>query len=66
MAPVLYRRLQIKGFYFKQEGKYALGCDLIAPNGYGEIIGGGQREDDEIVLENNCKFYCSIENFKKI
>ncbi|HTL12971.1 MAG TPA: asparagine--tRNA ligase, partial [Bdellovibrionota bacterium] len=45
---------QIKAFYFKQSdtvggpgvthgGKYALGCDLIAPDGYGEIIGGSQR-----------------------
>jgi len=23
-----------------------LGCDCIAPEGYGEIIGGGQREED--------------------
>lgn len=47
---------QIKAFYFKQSdviggpgvahGKYALGCDLIAPDGFGEIIGGGQREDN--------------------
>ncbi len=48
---------QIKAFYFKQSdsvggpgvtgnGKYALGCDLIAPQGYGEIIGGGQREEN--------------------
>jgi len=54
---------QIKAFYFKQtntvsglgvvgeNGKYALGCDLIAPDGYGEIIGGGQREDDLATLE---------------
>lgn len=54
---------QIKAFYFKQSdeldgppvfnknGKYALGCDLIAPDGYGEIIGGGQREDDLATLE---------------
>lgn len=52
---------QIKAFYFKQSdtvggpgvsgnGKYALGCDLIAPNGYGEVIGGGQREEDVDVL----------------
>ena len=26
--------------------KLALGVDLLAPEGYGEIIGGGQREDD--------------------
>jgi asparaginyl-tRNA synthetase len=52
---------QIKAFYFKQSdtvggpgvegnGKYALGCDLIAPMGYGEIIGGGQREENVDVL----------------
>ena len=53
---------QIKAFYFKQSdtvggpgvtgtGKYALGCDLIAADGYGEIIGGGQREEDFAVLK---------------
>lgn len=53
---------QIKAFYFKQSdtvggpgvttnGKYALGCDLIAPDGYGEIIGGGQREESAAVLQ---------------
>ena len=28
----------------------ALGVDVLAPEGYGEIIGGGQREDDLEVL----------------
>lgn len=53
---------QIKAFYFKQSdtvggpavtgtGKYALGCDLIAPDGYGEVIGGGQREESAEVLK---------------
>jgi asparaginyl-tRNA synthetase len=53
---------QIKAFYFKQSdsvggpgvtgtGKYALGCDLIAPQGYGEIIGGGCREENLDVLK---------------
>ncbi len=44
---------QIKSFYFKQSdsGKYALGCDLIAPDGYGEIIGGGEREADYETLK---------------
>jgi len=53
---------QIKAFYFKQSdtvggpategtGKYALGCDLMAPDGYGEIIGGGQREESYEVLK---------------
>jgi asparaginyl-tRNA synthetase len=36
----------IKGFYFEVDPKRpecALGIDLLAPEGYGEIIGGGQR-----------------------
>ncbi len=41
----------IKAFYFKRDKNYALGCDLIAPDGYGEIIGGGQREEDETLLK---------------
>ncbi|MFL5387550.1 MAG: asparagine--tRNA ligase, partial [Myxococcales bacterium] len=39
----------LKAFYFKkdaQDPKLALGVDVLAPEGYGEIIGGGQREDD--------------------
>lgn len=45
----------IKAFYMKQDPKDAtksLSCDLIAPEGYGEIIGGGQREDNlELLLK---------------
>jgi asparaginyl-tRNA synthetase len=38
----------VKAFYMKRDesGKYALNSDLLAPEGYGEIIGGSQREDD--------------------
>ncbi len=45
---------QIKSFYFKKDPKdtrLALGCDLIAPDGYGEIIGGGQREESYETLK---------------
>ncbi len=54
-VPVFVHRFpkQIKAFYFKhdpQNPKFALGCDLIAPDGYGEVIGGGQREDDYSTL----------------
>ena len=38
----------IKAFYMKEDPKepgYSMSCDLLAPEGYGEIIGGGQRED---------------------
>ncbi|HEY8426442.1 MAG TPA: asparagine--tRNA ligase [Limnochordales bacterium] len=39
----------IKAFYMKpdpQRPEVVLGADLLAPEGYGEIIGGGQRIDD--------------------
>jgi asparaginyl-tRNA synthetase len=28
-----------------QEPEYSMSCDLLATEGYGEIIGGGQREE---------------------
>jgi asparaginyl-tRNA synthetase len=40
---------QIKAFYFEPDSErpeLALGVDFIAPEGYGEIIGGGQRIHD--------------------
>ena len=43
----------IKAFYMKRDEEnndLALGVDMIAPEGYGEIIGGGQREDDLDIL----------------
>jgi asparaginyl-tRNA synthetase len=39
----------VKAFYMKKDPDrpdLALGVDMLAPEGYGEIIGGGQREDD--------------------
>jgi asparaginyl-tRNA synthetase len=55
--PVMVHRYpaSMKAFYFKKDPadpKVALGCDVLAPEGYGEIIGGGQREDDLAVLES--------------
>ncbi len=38
--------MAVKAFYMKQEGNKAACVDVIAPEGYGEMIGGGQREDD--------------------
>jgi len=40
---------QVKAFYMKrdpEDERYALAVDMLAPEGYGEIIGGSQREDD--------------------
>ncbi|MBI3544676.1 MAG: asparagine--tRNA ligase, partial [Deltaproteobacteria bacterium] len=53
--PVWMHRMpaEIKAFYFKKDPtnpKLALGCDLIALDGYGEIIGGGQREENYAAL----------------
>ncbi|HYJ32360.1 MAG TPA: asparagine--tRNA ligase [Candidatus Binatia bacterium] len=39
----------VKAFYMKRDPKderLSLSCDLLAPEGYGEIVGGGEREDD--------------------
>ena len=39
----------VKAFYMKRDpadGTKALCVDVLAPEGYGEIIGGGQRADD--------------------
>ena len=49
--PVIIDRYpsQVKAFYFQpdpERPELALGVDVIAPEGYGEIIGGGQRIHD--------------------
>ncbi len=54
--PVIIHRYpaDLKAFYFKfdpNDSKLALGMDVLAPEGYGEIVGGGQREDDLATLE---------------
>ncbi len=49
---------QIKAFYMKNDPEQpdkALCVDMLAPEGYGEIIGGGQREDDLETLEKKIK-----------
>lgn len=48
----------IKAFYMKEDPKepgYAMGCDLLATEGYGEVIGGGQREDNLEILTRKIK-----------
>jgi asparaginyl-tRNA synthetase len=54
--PVMVHRypLASKAFYMKTDPadpRLALCVDVLAPEGYGEIIGGGQREDDLARLE---------------
>ena len=53
--PVIVHRYPAacKAFYMKgdpDDSQLALCMDVLAPEGYGEIIGGGQREDDLEVL----------------
>lgn len=53
--PVIVHRYPTacKAFYMKADPdnpEFALCMDVLAPEGYGEIIGGGQREDDLDVL----------------
>ena len=54
--PVMVHRypLASKAFYMKADpadSRLALCVDVLAPDGYGEIIGGGQREEDLATLE---------------
>ena len=50
-SPVIVHRFpsSIKAFYMKRDSKdknLSLGMDILAPEGYGEIVGGGEREDN--------------------
>ena len=55
-SPLLVHRYpaQVKAFYMKADPlntDLALCVDMLAPEGVGEIVGGGQREDDFAILE---------------
>lgn len=44
---------EVKAFYMKRDDKnknLAKGVDVLAPEGYGEIVGGGERETNEDLL----------------
>lgn len=55
--PVMVHRYpaEVKAFYMKRDPenqKFALAVDVLAPEGYGEVIGGSQREDNlDLLLE---------------
>ncbi|MCA9593654.1 MAG: asparagine--tRNA ligase [Myxococcales bacterium] len=58
--PVIVHRYPaaLKAFYMKrdpEDPELSLCMDVLAPEGYGEVIGGGQREDDLSVLESAVK-----------
>jgi len=49
---------EVKAFYMKRDPEnpeLALCADLLAPEGYGEIIGGSEREDDYDILVQRIK-----------
>ena len=56
-CPVIVHRFpsKIKAFYMRrdpQDEKVVLGMDILAPEGYGEIVGGSERETDiDILIE---------------
>lgn len=56
-SPVIIHRFpsKIKAFYMKRDPEneeVVLGMDILAPEGYGEIVGGSERETDiEILLD---------------
>lgn len=48
----------VKAFYMKEDPQdpgYAMGSDLLATEGYGEVIGGGQREESVETLLRKIK-----------
>ncbi|MCJ7811923.1 asparagine--tRNA ligase [bacterium] len=58
--PVMFHRYpaEVKAFYMKndpEDPSKALCVDVLAPEGIGEIIGGGQREDDYDTLVKKIK-----------
>jgi asparaginyl-tRNA synthetase len=59
-CPVIVHRFpsKIKAFYMKrdpQNEKVVLGMDILAPEGYGEIVGGSERETDINILVERIK-----------
>ena len=58
--PVIVHRFPAaaKAFYMKadpERPEASLSVDVLAPEGYGEIVGGGQREDDYDVLRERVR-----------
>jgi asparaginyl-tRNA synthetase len=57
-----------KAFYMKHDAKddsLSLSVDMIAPEGYGEITGGGQREEDyDIIMKRIKDHKLSQEDYK--
>ena len=55
--PIIVHRYPaaVKAFYMKrdpEDDRLALGMDVLAPEGYGEIVGGGERATDIVFLKD--------------
>ena len=49
----------------EEDSNFVKGVDLLAPEGYGEIIGGAEREDDlEILMQKIKDHDLPMESFK--
>ena len=69
-TPVIVHRYpaKIKPFYMKKDPKnpeVVLNMDMLAPEGYGEIIGGSQREEDyDVLLKRMQEENLSLDDYK--
>jgi asparaginyl-tRNA synthetase len=59
---------EVKAFYMKRDEKdhrWAKGVDVLAPEGYGEIVGGGERETNlELLVEKINEHQLPMEAFE--
>jgi asparaginyl-tRNA synthetase len=59
---------EVKAFYMKRDEKdarWAKGVDVLAPEGYGEIVGGGERETNlELLIEKIKEHKLPMEAFE--
>ena len=61
-GPIIVHRFphEFKAFYMKRDpddDRLALGMDVLAPEGYGEIIGGGERATDLSFLQKQVEIH---------
>ena len=69
----------IKAFYMQpapEDDAYSLSVDMLAPEGYGEVIGGGERIHDLDLLERRIKehglprqafeWYCDLRRYGSV
>ena len=59
---------EVKAFYLKrnpENPRFARGVDMLAPEGYGEVVGGGEREtNEELLIEKINEHQLPMEEFE--